>query len=296
MSQGWEAAEARIARIEAGIAKLDGHTREPPPASDDAPLFVASIGWRSGSTLMQRVLMTDPSVLIWGEPLDRLAMLGRLTDAVAAIDQEWPPADNWITSRGPTDLARDWVANLYPDPGAFKAGLRAMLDAWLAAPAKARGRPRWGVKEVRWTGADGLLLRWLYPRARFVVIARHPVSAYYSLRHFGLEPRKWGVWVRWPDQIIGDHQGFANHWNELALSWLAVADRLGARVIRYEDLAAGRADLAALGADLGLTLDPGVALDAKVGGSDYALTITAEEKTEINALTAEGRARLHYAE
>ena len=49
---------------------------------------------------------------------------------------------------------------------------------WLAAPARKRGFARWGVKEVRWSGAHGLVLRWLYPKAHFLLIVRDPVSAY----------------------------------------------------------------------------------------------------------------------
>src|SRR5262245_32576620 len=33
-----------------------------------APIFLLSSGWRSGSTLVQRLINSDSSVLMWGEP------------------------------------------------------------------------------------------------------------------------------------------------------------------------------------------------------------------------------------
>ncbi|MEO0535490.1 MAG: hypothetical protein AAF215_16660 [Cyanobacteria bacterium P01_A01_bin.123] len=37
----------------------------------DSPIFVFSAGWRSGSTLLQRLVMSDKSVVIWGELFNR---------------------------------------------------------------------------------------------------------------------------------------------------------------------------------------------------------------------------------
>lgn len=52
-----------IARIES-LLKND---------QDDAldcenPVFILSAGWRSGSTLLHRMIMADEKVMIWGEP------------------------------------------------------------------------------------------------------------------------------------------------------------------------------------------------------------------------------------
>jgi hypothetical protein len=296
MSEASEAVAARIARVEAALAILDRETREPAPPTGDSPIFIASIGWRSGSTLLQRVLMTDPSVMIWGEPLERMLLISQLTNAVATVDASWPRPDAWLHSRGDGDLARQWIATLYPDPGRLKAGIRALIDAWLADAAKARGYARWGAKEVRWSGADGLLLRWLYPDARFLVIARHPVRTYYSMRNFGAVPLGAGLAARWPEPVTPFETAYGRLWNELALSWLAVAERLGAQLLRYEDLVEGRVDVAALGASLGLALDPRAAMEARVGGSAYGVMITDDEKTGVNAATAEGRAGFQYSE
>jgi hypothetical protein len=234
--------------------------------------------------------MTDPSVLIWGEPMNRMLLVSHLTEAIAAVDERWPKDEDWIANREGADLAREWVAVLHPDAEGIQAGMRALLDAWLGAPARARGAARWGAKEVQWSGADGLVLRWLFPNARFLVIVRHPVSSYYSMRNFG--PVTIG-------QAFAAHlpgRSYGRVWNDLALSWQIVGERLGATLIRYEDLIEGRIDIGALGASLGLNLDARVALGAQVGGSEYAIMITEHEKLEVNIATTEGRAGYLYAE
>ena len=290
------AALDQIARLEAALRLLDAATREPQGVPDDDPVFVAGLGWRTGSTLVQRAMMTDPSILLWGEPLERLLHIDRIAEALMAITEGWPLSDHWISHREDVDLARDWVATLAPDPGHLKAGYRAFYDAWLAAPARQRGFGRWGAKQVRWSGAHAILLRWLYPRCHFVLVVRHPVSAYLSVRNAGFEPPDWGEIVRWPDRWIVTLDDFARYWNELALSWNAVIEKLGVSWFRYEDLVEGRVDLAAIGASFGLKLRPEIALSVTAGGPTRQVTLTAAERDRINELTAEGRALFVYDE
>ena len=59
----------------------------PPPAdpADDAPIFLLSAGWRSGSTMLQRLLMSDPGVLIWGEPYDECGLVQALAGCAKAF-------------------------------------------------------------------------------------------------------------------------------------------------------------------------------------------------------------------
>jgi hypothetical protein len=228
--------------------------------------------------------------------MDRIAVLDRLVDLVSGIGPDWPEPAHYYSNRGPVDLTRDWVANLAPDPADFRAGLRGLLDGWLAAPARRRGFARWGVKEVRWSGDQARLLKWLYPDARFVLLVRHPVSAYLSLRRWGLGDGGDGLWIRLPDRHVGDLETFARFWNELAVSWTAAAHDLSAVVIRYEDLVGGRIDLAAMGARLGLSLTPEAALSAKAGGSANGMLLSPLERDRVNALTAAGRRLFDYSE
>jgi hypothetical protein len=173
--------------MEAALGQLDQVAREALPPCDDEPVFVCSIGWRTGSTLVQRILMTDPSVLIWGEPMDRLGVLDLLADIVTGVSPDWPPRHHFISHRPDIDLTHDWVALLQPDAANFKAGLRGLMDGWLAEPARRRGFPRWGVKEVRWAADRVMLLRWLYPKSRVLLLVRHPVFAFLSLKRMWLD-------------------------------------------------------------------------------------------------------------
>src|SRR6201996_8082289 len=161
-----------IDKLDRSLKRLDELGVGPYEESQDNPLFLVSTGWRTGSTLMQRILMTDPSLLMWGEPIDRAGFLSRITDGLSCVLDHWPAQDQWISHRPNLDLSRDWVASLAPDSAYLKLGVRSMMDNWLGKPARDRGFSRWGVKEVRWSGHDGQVLRWLYPKSKFVIIAR----------------------------------------------------------------------------------------------------------------------------
>jgi hypothetical protein len=285
-------AAARHRRLEAALKALDDAVREPWTAPDDDPLFICALGWRSGSTLLQRIVMTDPSILVWGEPMDKLGLLDRIVDSVGQASPEFPPAEQFLSHRRDVDLTRDWIANLMPDAGDFKAGLRSLFDTWLAAPARRRGFTRWGVKEVRWSGQHATVLRWLYPRSRIVVLARHPVDAFQSMTRLG-----WDFWVRLPDRPVSDLDSFARFWNAMALSWVEAARPLGAEVLRYEDLVVGDAGfLESLARRLGLALQSGQALRARVGAAPDGPRLSDGEKARIAELTAPGRAAFLYAE
>ena len=65
------------ARITDALTRLSPAAR----AHGAQPVFVFSAGWRSGSTMLQRMIMeNNPELLIWGEPFD----LTNLHDHMAA--------------------------------------------------------------------------------------------------------------------------------------------------------------------------------------------------------------------
>jgi hypothetical protein len=286
----------QVARLSHALSLLDAATREPQLRTGSDPVVVAGLGWRSGSTLVQRSLMTDPAILVWGEPMDRAFYLDRLVEPLLAVTEEWPADAHWLSHRSGVDLARDWVATLSPDPGHLKAGYRAFFDRWLAAPARDRGFARWGFKEVRCSGAHAVALKWLYPQCQLILTVRHPVTAYVSLRNSGFDPpRAIGI-IRWPDRLIVTLEDYATFWNEMALSWAAVRDRLGVHWFRYEDLIAGKVDLDGIGTRIGLSLHSHVARSIRIGDGMLDVPLSADERARINALTAEGRELFAYAE
>jgi hypothetical protein len=248
------------AEVRAGFSALGAL---PETADAEQPLFVLACGWRSGSTLLQRIIMTDERVLIWGEPLGRLAPLTRLTDLVAHAGESPPPSQFTDLSRlDAADPTADWIANLFPGGGDLGGGLRALLDRWLAVPARDRGYARWGLKDVRLGSADALVLRWLYPGAHLLVLVRDPFDAWRSLRTVAQE---WGTFERYPDRPVPDAAAFGRLWNRLAVSWSDPQGPQHVIRLRYEDVVAG--ELGDLDTGLGLDLEPARALAARIGAS-----------------------------
>src|SRR5215472_3770387 len=56
-----------VQRLSLSLARLDGLDTEGvgDKEVDDAPIFLLATGWRTGSTLLQRVFATDARLLLW---------------------------------------------------------------------------------------------------------------------------------------------------------------------------------------------------------------------------------------
>lgn len=196
----------------------------------DSPIFLLSAGWRSGSTLLQRMVMAEnPAVIIWGEPYDLALPIQGLADQLRPFSEAWPRARGFAGAGG-EDFSNAWVANLYPPAEAFRAAHLAYLEALFAAPAEALGRSRWGLKEVRFGADEVRYLRWLYPRARFVFLVRDPLNAYRSYR------QKLTWYARWPHRMVATPYGFGVHWRRLSRDFLEVQSQGVGLLLRYEEL------------------------------------------------------------
>lgn len=240
-------------RISAALACLEARwpeTRD--PARDpERPVFLFSAGWRSGSTLLQRLIVASGEIAIWGEPLGETGLIARLAHALTLIDAQWPP-DNFFARQGDSaSLSDEWIANLTPDMAFLRRSHRALFDAWLGTSARQRfGTVRWGLKEVRLSIHHARYLKWVYPQARFLFIYRNPYDAYRSW--------KGHRWVsEWPGYHSGSPMAFARHWRHLLAGYLDGHKGLDGVMVKYEDLISGRIDLAGLAASIGLrSIDP----------------------------------------
>jgi len=270
-----------------------------PPISDEspaereseAPIFLLSTGWRAGSTLLQRVLVTDPRLLLWGEPLGEMTIVSRLAET---ISHSISPRNRklWNSQPDPAsaEMSSSWIANLYPPGNDFRTGLRRLFDGWLEEPARQRGFARWGFKEVRLGATEASLLHWLYPHAKFAIISRHPFDSYRSLADAG-----WGqVYYRYPDADVDSALNFARHWNRLAVSWSRLPAGFPCVHIRYEDLIAGKVDFRKLESWLGLEIREHVALSASVGGTAKRAQLSWYERWIIAREAAAGMKALGY--
>lgn len=248
--------------ILAGVRQLTELTPNRDVNDAEAPIFLLSAGWRSGSTMMQRLLMSDPRVLIWGEPYDECGLIQAMAASMRAFRAGWPPGEYFYDGRPSDQLTGEWIANLFPSLESWRMGQRALFDTLFAQPAKAAGAPRWGIKEVRLTAEHCHYLRWLYPNARFILLYRNPLEAYRSYCRYG---RSW--YDTYPEAPVFTPKVFGEHWRRLMQGYLAEAANLDALMVRYEDLIAGRMPVEDLDRHLDIQVDPGV-LKHKVGSSE----------------------------
>ncbi len=258
----------------------------------EAPIFLLSTGWRAGSTLLQRILVTDPRLLLWGEPLGEMTIVSRIAEMIShSISSR--NLQLWKDQPDPGSLAlwTSWVANLYPASDDFRLALRGLFDRWLREPARERGFARWGLKEVRLGATEAILLQWLYPNAKFLIISRHPFDSYRSLADAGWDP----VYYRYPDMCIGSAADFARHWNRLAVSWSELPVGFPYVHIKYEDLIGGKVDFRKLESWLDIEINESIALSVSVGGTAKRNHLSWYERWIIAREAAEGMRAIGYS-
>ena len=105
------------AGISGGLSALSTMTTQP---RDDAtsPIFLFSAGWRSGSTLLQRLVMSDKQVLIWGEPYDECGPVQAMAQTMKPSAPIGRPATIFTTARrqGSSPAARSPISSQRPTP------------------------------------------------------------------------------------------------------------------------------------------------------------------------------------
>lgn len=229
--------------------------------NDDAPIFIFSTAWRSGSTLLQRLVISDKRVLIWGEPYNVCGIIQRLAETAIPFQTDWPPTRYYYPGEVPPDqLKEEWIANLYPKTTDYWQGHRAFFDALFAEPARRAGAERWGIKEVRLGVEHAYYLRWIYPKARFVFLYRNPLDAYRSYVSFGRD-----CYYTWPDRPVFTPTAFGAHWRNLVEGFIRDGEKLGGILVRYEDIGAGDMVLQKIEQYLDIRINRGL-LQKKVSG------------------------------
>ena len=216
------------ARLNAALGRISSAAR----AAQEQPVFVLSAGWRSGSTLLQQMIMNNKKdLLLWGEPFAHSNIHDGLVNQFRAFTAEWPPKPYFLSAMKPQDPTDTWVANLYPDAEDLLKAHRLFYHALFAEPARRAGCARWGLKEVRLTIDHATYLRFLYPKCKIVLLYRNPYDAYLSLSH-------WNTYVfrTWPNRFVATPYTFGRHWAELTRGYLDAHKKVDALLIRYEDL------------------------------------------------------------
>lgn len=240
-----------VPSIEQGIQNLERRFGKAPDVPADAPVFILSSGWRTGSTLLQRLVMSSNEVLVWGEPYAHCGHIRRLAESLRAFTAEFPLERDLLRNHLQQGLdANTWLANLCPDPECLLQAHRRFFQALFAEPAMAVNYPSWGVKATRLDQGHAVYLKWLFPRGRFLYVFRNPYDAYRSYRRF----RKQVWYESWPDRPMLTPARFGAHWQKLLRGFLDGCERLNGRLVKYEDLCAGRLSIDSLAEYLQLNL------------------------------------------
>lgn len=235
--------------LEIGLETIQKRWPLEEDCNNNQPIFILSAGWRSGSTLLQRLVMSGDSILIWGEPYGHANIIQELSNPLSKFTKQWPPDEFFIDYFDKSKLKENWVANLYPSVHALRNAHRAFFDTLFRHPAEDLGFKRWGMKEVRLDVQDAKYLHWLYPNAKFLFIIRNPFDAYRSYRLF----RNW--YSRWPDMPMFTPKQFALHWRQLAEGYINDYKAVNGILLKYEDVVYGKSRLRELEQYLGFEID-----------------------------------------
>lgn len=199
------------------------------------PVFVFSAGWRSGSTMIQRLIASSYEIMMWGEAG---GALDSFEDALVRYEQMLGAggkrfrhgfggngADQYEAFiKAGKEGENKWIACMNPGLEHIKQSLRELLYAIYARPAMEDGYGRWGVKEVQSGLGAAVFLRELFPEAKFVFLVRNPYDAMLSIKR-----RNWMDMAGERDPL-----GFyMHHWSRLALEFKQVD--FGFHV-KYEDI------------------------------------------------------------
>jgi hypothetical protein len=274
-------------RIVLGIDAAQRRFELPVDNRKVGPTFILSAGWRSGSTLLQRML-TSENRLMWGEPFAQSAILRNAAAAWAPFSDEWPDRRHVASNVDVTkDLASRWIANFYPDPADLLQAQRAYLDALFGVPAANLGYPAWGLKGVRLGGGVAHFLQLVYSEARFVFLVRNPYDAYRSyLTKITTGGNHLGWHYSWPDDRVASPEHFGRLWTGLADSMQRHGPRVRGQIIRYEDLI--KPETTTLLEQIGLSVVQSQ-LEQKIGssysGGHRERTLSAHEVQAVRSAT-----------
>ena len=234
-------------------------TLSPTENDQEQPIFIFSAGWRSGSTLVQRLVVSSGEVLIWGEPLGDAALIPVLCRALSRISLTWPKEEYFDDDVSLSTLSSKWIANLTPPISYLMSSHRSILHEWLGISVKnLYGLPRWGLKEVRLTIDHARYLKWLFPQARFIFVFRNLFDAYRSWKG-----NLWGD--RWPGYFSRSPVVFARHWKLLLEGFINGYKQVDGLMIKFEDLISGKIDLDQIAAHIRVGKIDRSVLEKKVG-------------------------------
>lgn len=216
------------ARLQDVLARVRSH----PTSTGEQPVFLLSAGWRSGSTLLQRMIMEhNQDVLLWGEPFAHSAIPERMLGQLRAFTPDWPLKAFFLSELTADRISDAWSANLYPDVDDLLEAHRNFFRTLYAAPATRVGHKSWGFKAVRSGIEHAAYFRVLFPECKIIFLYRNPYDAYLSYRSWDS-----GWFMSWPDHLVSTPHDFGRCWAALTRGYLEGCETVDGVLIRYEDL------------------------------------------------------------
>jgi len=194
------------------------------------PVFLLAGGGRTGSTMLQRLILSTRQVLIWGEHGGKV--IKHLQEIIGDMKI-------WLKDEGSLGGFQQkqflekghnaWIPNMNPSIDNFYHGCRELLQESLGRSAKELGYQRWGFKEIRYGYHETLFLQELFPDACFIIIVRNPIDCLRSIKSTN--------WYSKEHVFGGNPLRFLSAWAKLSSELYEVRPRLNTSLfLRYEDI------------------------------------------------------------
>ena len=233
----WKFHESQVknlASIPDAISKIEKRwPLQPLPETNEAPIFLFASCWRSGSTLIQRIINSDGRFILWGEPFANCNLIPDLANSLRPLNESYPSSNDVITTGDfdstDTPLSNRWTANLYPGMEDLMGAHRQFFETLFGEPAYRRNYAGWGLKEVRLSIEHALYLKWLFPNAKFVFLYRNPYKAYRSCRSWP------NLFMHYPEKGVYSPKVFGEYWKLMTEGYIKESSKVGGMVIKYED-------------------------------------------------------------
>jgi hypothetical protein len=151
------------------------------------PIFIFASGQRCGSTLLQRLLNSHPSILIWGEHDGYLyAFLNNLQELLKWEEKFGNNRETYLSQGYDT-----FVPNMVPSRDQINEAAKNYIVSLFGVPAAHLNKPIWGFKEVRYGIEMARFLQKLFPEAHFIHMTRNIVDCFVSLKHWEESQGEW---------------------------------------------------------------------------------------------------------